>query len=223
MGATGRRDEISVPAYVAPMVLFGLLTTLEQYLSPAAYPVAYLAKVVVVTAALAYFRGPRRDIVPTGSVVPLGVGLGLVIFAAWVLIDKYVPYPHLGERVAYNPFDAIHGAGLRWAFLVARFYGLVLMVPVMEELFWRSFLLRYATRADFRSLAIGEFSRAAFWIMVAISAATHPEWLVAAIASALFAWILRHTRSLFAAIVSHAVANAALGIYILVTGEWQYW
>ena len=63
----------------------------------------------------------------------------------------------------------------------------------------------------------------AFWVMVALSAVAHPEWLVAALASALFAWLLRYTRSLFAVIVSHAVANAALGGYILFRGQWQYW
>ena len=59
--------------------------------------------------------------------------------------------------------------------------------------------------------------------MVALSAVAHPEWLVAAIASALFAWLLHHTRSLFAVIVSHAVANAALGGYIVIRGQWHYW
>jgi len=39
----------------------------------------------------------------------------------------------------------------------------------------------------------------------------------------LFALLLRSTRSMFAVVVSHAVANLALGIYIVSTGNWQYW
>lgn len=97
----------------------------------------------------------------------------------------------------------------RWTFLAERLCGLVLVVPLMEELFWRSFLLRYATRADFTSLAMGQFSAGAFWTVVAISAAAHREWLAAAIASALFTWLLRHTRNLFIVIVAHAAANAS--------------
>ena len=112
---------------------------------------------------------------------------------------------------------------LRWSFLVARFYGLVLVVPVLEELFWRSFLLRYVTTPEFTSLPVGQFSATAFWVVVALSAAAHPEWLAAAIANALFAWLLRCTRSLFAVIVSHAVTNAALGAYVVAAGQWQYW
>ena len=222
-GQDSLRDARSVWAYGAPLVVFGVLTALEQVLPAGMYPAFYVVKIATVTVTLLYFRGPLGDIRPSMAVVPLAVATGLVVVGEWLLIDKLVPYPHLGSRVAYNPLSAIDALWLRWTFLVARFYGLVLVVPVMEELFWRSFLLRYATTPDFTSLALGQFSAMAFCIMVALSAAAHPEWLVAAVASALFAWLLHHTRSLFAVIVSHAVANAALGVYILNTGEWQYW
>ena len=217
------REGRSAAAYAAPIVVFAVLTALEGFLPAGAYPVFYIVKIAAVTATLAYFRGPLGDIRPSWGVVPLGIAVGVVVFAEWVILDHLVPYPHLGTRVGYNPFGAIEDVGVRWAFLVARFYGLVLVVPVMEELFWRSFLLRYATTADFTSLSVGQFSMTAFSIVVALSAIAHPEWLVAAIASALFAWLLHHTRSLFAVIVSHAVANAALGGYILIRGQWQYW
>jgi uncharacterized protein len=217
------REGRSVVAYAVPIAVFAVLTALEALLPASAYPVAYIVKIAAVTAALGYFRGPLGDIRPSWRVVPLGAAVGLIVFAEWVIVDQRVPYPHLGVRVGYNPFVAIQDVGVRWAFLVARFYGLVLVVPVMEELFWRSFLLRYATTADFTSLAVGQFSMAAFWIVVVLSAVAHPEWLVAAIASALFAWLLHYTRSLFAVIVSHAVANAALGGHILTRGQWQYW
>jgi uncharacterized protein len=217
------REGRSAGAYAAPIVVFAVLTALEGVLPAGAYPLFYIVKIAAVTAALVYFRGPLGDIRPSWGVVPLGLAVGLVVFAEWVILDRLVSYPHLGTRVGYNPFAAIEDVAVRWAFLVARFYGLVLVVPVMEELFWRSFLLRYATTADFTSLTVGQFSWTAFWIVVALSAVAHPEWLVAAIASAVFAWLLHHTRSLFAVIVSHAVANAALGGYILIRGQWQYW
>jgi CAAX prenyl protease-like protein len=217
------REGRSATAYAAPLVVFAVLTALEGFLPAGAYPVFYVVKITAITATLWYFRGPLGDIRPSWGAVPLGAAVGLVIFAEWVILDHFLPYPHLGTRVGYNPFVAIEDVGVRWAFLVARFYGLVLVVPVIEELFWRSFLLRYATTPDFTSLAVGQFSMTAFWIMVALSAVAHPEWLVAAVASALFAWLLHHTRSLFAVIVSHAVANAALGGYILIRGQWQYW
>jgi CAAX prenyl protease-like protein len=93
----------------------------------------------------------------------------------------------------------------------------------MEEIFWRSFLLRYLTNPDFQRLKVGTFSASALWVMVAASALAHPEWLVAAAASLAYAFWLRRTGSLFGVIVAHATTNAALGGYVLVTGDWQYW
>jgi CAAX prenyl protease-like protein len=222
-GQAGLRDQPSVTAYAAPMVVFGALTAVEPFVPAGGYPIYYVAKIAVVSAVLAYFRRPLGDIRLSWAGVPLAAAAGLVIVAQWVLIDRLVSYPHLGTRVGYDPFAGIDETGLRRLFLVARLYGLVLVVPVMEELFWRSFLLRYVTKADFTTVPLGQFSAFAFWVVVALSAAAHTEWLVAALASAIFAWLLRRTRSLFAVVVAHAVANAALGGYILATGKWQYW
>ena len=59
--------------------------------------------------------------------------------------------------------------------------------------------------------------------MLAASALAHPEWLVAIMASLAYALWLRRSRSLFGAIVAHAVTNAALGAYVLTTEDWKYW
>jgi CAAX prenyl protease-like protein len=208
--------------YWVPIVAFGLFTWLESYLSPAQFPIAYAAKAAIVTACLLAFRGPLLEIRVNAGVAAPSVLIGLIVFVLWVGIDRFVPYQHLGTRTAFDP-SPLRGSPGWIAFLAVRFYGLVVMVPVIEEIFWRSFLLRYLTQMDFRRLAIGTFSASALWLMVAGSALSHPEWLVAAIASLVYAFWLRRTRSLFASIVAHATTNAALGVYVLVTGSWQYW
>lgn len=209
--------------YCLPIVVFGLLTALESYLPAGLYPYAYIVKIGLVSASLVWLRGPLADIVPSSRVVLPAVLVGLAVTLQWVLVDAAVPYPHLGTRSAFDPFTAIEGTPLRWAFLGVRLFGLVLVVPVMEELFWRSFLLRYLTRPEFRTLLPGEFSWTAFWLVAALFALSHPEWLVALVTAAAFALLLRWTRSLFAVVVAHAVANAALGAYVLATGAWQFW
>lgn len=208
--------------YVAPIITFGLFTALEQFLPQSMYPFAYFVKITAVSLSLLIFKGPIRDIRPAWSVLAPSVVVGLLVFAAWVGIDMMVPYPHLGNRVGFNPNELQTQLG-RVAFLAIRFYGLVLVVPVMEELLWRSFLLRYVTNEDFLSVPIGVFSLSAFGVMVALSAAAHPEWLAAIVASAAYGLWVRHTRSLFAAIVAHSVTNCALGVYVVVTHSWKYW
>jgi CAAX prenyl protease-like protein len=205
-----------------PMVLFGILTLIESYLPVTIFPIAYVIKAAVVTVALVLCRGPLADIRVDVRVLAGSAAVGVVVFAAWIGIDRAVPYPHLGVRGAFDP-TSLRGSAWWITFLAARLYGLVVMVPIMEEIFWRSFLLRYLTAHDFRSLAVGTFSASALWMMVAASALAHPEWLVAAVASVAYAFWLRRTSSLFGAIVAHATTNAALGGYVLATGSWQYW
>ncbi len=210
-------------AYVTPMAAFMVLTTAESSAPKAYYVWLYLAKVVVVTAILVAFRTPWKDIRPKAHLLVPAVLVGLAVFVEWIVLDKVIPYPHLGDRTSLDPFTAIEVPALRLLFLTARFYGLVFMVPVMEELFWRSFLLRYVTDSDFTKLPVGAFSWGSFSLVAVAFGLAHSEWLVAIICACAYALLLRQTRSLFACIVAHAVTNLALGVYVILTHDWVYW
>jgi hypothetical protein len=208
--------------YWVPIVLFGVLTLAESYAPASQFQVLYIVKAGCVTAALIACRGPLRDIRFDAGVIGPSILIGAFVCVLWIGIDKVVPYPHLGSRTGFDP-GPLQGSFWWFVFLAVRLYGLVLMVPVMEEIFWRSFLLRYLSQPDFRQLPVGTFSASALGIMVAASALAHPEWLVAAAASLAYALWIRRTGSLFGAIVAHAATNAALGGYVLATADWQYW
>jgi CAAX prenyl protease-like protein len=216
-------DHASMVGYIAPLAVFGALTEAESWVGPDWYPYVYAAKLCAVMLALGMFRHTLRDLRPTGAVVVPACVVGLAVCVLWVGIDTYVPYPHLGTRTAFNPLTAFSSTAGRAAFLTIRFWGLVIVVPVMEELFWRSFLIRYVTNPDFTSVPIGEYSTAAFWSVAGFSGLAHPEWLVAVITSVVYTLLLKRTRSLFATFLAHAVTNAALGIYVLTTHDWKYW
>ena len=213
----------SMVGYIAPLAVFGALTEAESWVGPAWYPYVYTAKLAAVMLTLWIFRYTLRDLRPTGAVVVPACVVGLVVCVLWVGIDTYVPYPHLGTRTAFNPLEAFSSTAGRAAFLLIRFCGLVIVVPVMEELFWRSFLIRYVTNPDFTKVPIGEYSMTAFWAVAGFSGLAHPEWLVAVITSAIYTLLLKNTRSLFATVLAHAVTNAALGAYVLTTHDWKYW
>ncbi len=210
--------------YVAPMVVFLVLTYVEGQTSRG-YVWLYIAKVCIVTGMLVAFRATwKQDIRFEARVLIPALIVGLAVWAEWVLIDPVTPsLSFLGKRVAYDPFTAIHAPGLRALFLAFRFFGLALMVPVMEELFWRSFLLRYLTDEKFTTVPMGTFSGTAFAIVAVAFGVAHPEWLAAIICAAAYALLLRQTRSLFACIVAHATTNLALGIYVLVSHQWHFW
>ena len=212
--------------YAAPMVLFLVLTTLEGYLPLALYPFVYGIKaLLVLIALLVCARAWKGELRWDAKAVGLGILAGLLGLGLWLGLDALQPAGwSIGKRTAYNPFKEIANPTLRYSFLTVRFVGLALLVPVMEEVFWRSFLLRFATDQDkWKELPLGQFSLAAFGIVAGLFALAHPEWLAAIGYAALMAGLLRHTKSLLACIVAHGVTNAALWVFVLLTGNWKYW
>ena len=217
------KDQPWLP-YVAPIVAYVTLTSLEALVPAAAYPLAYAAKAVLVTIVALLFRGAWRDIRPDWRPVPLAVLVGIAAWVLWVGLDLWPGYPHLGGRQSFNPFAAIADPAERALFLLVRLYGLVILVPLIEELFWRGFLLRYASRPEnFLSQPIGTFLPVAALLVGFAFAVAHPEWLAAAATAALYTLLLGRTRSLFACIVAHVTTNLVLGLYVLLSGSWHYW
>lgn len=224
-------EDTEVPAasrswisYVAPMAAFMGFTYLEGAL-PNYYVWIYITKAVVVTILLLAGRYCwKREVEFSLPMLLLGTVIGLICFAGWITIDPMTHhFDFLGKRTEYNPFLKITDPSVRMLFLAVRFYGLALVVPIMEELFWRSFLLRWITDQDFENLPLGAFSWGAFAIVAAGFGVAHPEWLAAILFACVMGLLLRRTRSLFACIVVHAVTNLALGIYVLTTHNWKYW
>ncbi|MBC8135564.1 MAG: CAAX prenyl protease-related protein [Fibrella sp.] len=212
--------------YVLPMLLFLLATQGESYLPKSVYPLAYAVKAVIVTATLAVCaRTWRHELRFDGKALAFGLVAGCVGLPLWLGVSEMTPpLSFLGTRAAYNPFDEIPDATLRTVFLATRFFGLAVMVPIMEEVFWRSFLLRFVTDQDkWYTLSVGTFSPVALAIVCALFGVAHPEYLAAIVFALLMAGLLRFTKSLLACVIAHGVTNLALGIYVLVTGNWKYW
>lgn len=208
--------------YVIPIAIFLLITQFEGD-AKENFPYVYIGKVVLVTAVLIFFRQNWKDIKFESKWILPSVVVGIIVFVVWIWGDPLTPHFKFMARDAFNPMSQIANDGLRGTFIAFRFYGLILLVPVMEELFWRSFLLRYASNPDWEKLAIGSFTATGFIIVALLFGFSHPEWAVAIFTACAYALLLRWSRSVFACIVAHSVSNAALGIYVMKTGAWQYW
>ncbi len=212
-------------AYVLPMAIFMVITALVEPYFLKQFVAIYCAKVILVTASLlATSRVWKPDIKIEGKWIVPGAVVGLVIIWLWFALDPYTPHlAILGKRTEYNPFQEIGSPAVRTVFLAFRFFGLVVTVPFMEEIFWRSFLIRYITKENFQQVPMGTFSVGAFAFVGIGFALAHPEWLAALICAALLAGLLQWSKSLWACIVAHAVANLALAIFVLHTGQWKFW
>lgn len=218
--------------YVLPFAAFLGLTALEGQLPPAPgggpsplwYPIGYTLKIVAVCVLAWRCRIAWRDLVPIPSAVVLGLSaaVGVLVIVAWVGLDgRYPDMPYSGKRTAFDP-RIIPPAG-RFLFLAVRLFGLVLVVPLIEELFYRSFLIRWVNEPDFTRIPVGTVTPLSLAVTAGLFAASHPEWLPALLTGIAWGVLVWKTKSVTACVVSHAVANLTLGIYVLVTNSWRFW
>jgi CAAX prenyl protease-like protein len=214
------------------MAAYLVLTQLEAYLPetdgrahPVWYPLCYAAKFAI-TAALAWlFRANWSDFRAHFSWqgIGLGVAVGVFVTLAWVGLDgRYPAIPLLGSRSAFDP-RSITNFAARVGYVLVRGLGLVVLVPLIEELFWRSFLMRFVIDPDdFRRVPIGRVTWLAGAVTAVLFALAHPEWLPALLTGAAWALLLHHTKSLAACLASHVTANLLLICYTIATNSWRF-
>ncbi len=155
--------------------------------------------------------------------IPLAIGAGLFVFILWVS-----PQLFFGQPKRLDGFDPGVFAGfsaLYWCTVVARFLRLVVVVPLIEEIFWRGFLQRYLIDERFHTVPFGKYTPLSFWGVAVGFTLIHsmPDWPAAFVTGAIYGWLTVRTKSLLAPIVAHAVTNLALGCYIMATKQWGFW
>ena len=146
--------------------------------------------------------------------------VGVAVFALWIALD--VPWARWGAP--QGGFRPVHEGGrIDWALAALRLIGLAAVVPLMEELFWRSFLMRWLDRRDFLALPARDASKIAICLSAALFATEHSLWVAGLIAGLAYAGLYIKTNNLWAPVLAHTVTNAILGLWILATGSWHLW
>ncbi|MGP8246071.1 MAG: CAAX prenyl protease-related protein [Bryobacteraceae bacterium] len=212
-------------AYVAPFCVYVASMGLERLLHiDGVWPYA-LRYGLALAAALVFSRGTVSFTVrnPMAS-----AAVGLLVFVLWVAPDQLWNIRHhwlfenplTGAAVSSIPLALRRNA----TFLALRMVGSVLLVPVIEELFWRAWLMRWLISPHIEAVPLGAYNRWAFWVTAALFAAEHgPYWEVGLAAGIVYNWWMVRTSSLGGCILAHAVTNLALGLFVIGSGQWQYW
>ncbi|MBS4068185.1 MAG: CAAX prenyl protease-related protein [Sulfurimonas sp.] len=150
----------------------------------------------------------------------LSLAVGIIVFILWIQMDW--PWATIGTSGGYNP-TLMSENFTYYLLIVFRIVGAALIVPIMEELFWRSWLLRYLISKDFQCVEIGRFSLSSFLIGAIMFGLEHNLWLAGIMAGVCYNILLYRTRSIAQCILAHAVTNFMLGLYVLQTGRWEFW
>lgn len=219
------RDDL---AYMLPMALFLVLTWVGGTW-PTLYPASYVVKTILAGAALLYCRRAYTPI--RWDFWWLGVLIGVLGLFQWIGMQLWLQehVAHFRPDPASPPFDptkAFDSPLAMNAFVVFRWViGASIIVPFMEELFWRDFVWRSVIApSNFKLATIGEWSVKTFLVVAIAFAFVHGNWWLTSIVWALMiGGLLAYTKSLGACILAHAVTNFLLGAYVLLTRDWGFW
>lgn len=161
-----------------------------------------------------------RQNLPSLREAALAAAVGLVVFALWITLDA--PALRLGHEAAvFRPVDA--QGRVDWSLVAVRWLGAALLVPVMEELFWRSFLMRWMEHAQFEAVDPRHVGLRAAALSTFVFMLAHTLWLAAILAGGAYAWLYIRSGKLWLPVIAHAVTNGTLGAWVVATHNWQFW
>lgn len=216
-------------AYVAPMFVFALLLAFAPALkrigggfwlqSPEYW--VYPLQTIICGGLVAWFWREYEFHRPTQ--VGFVVTVALVVFVVWIAPQQFFRFAP--RTTGFNPDTFAGQPLLYWPTVVLRLVRLVIVVPLIEEIFWRGFLLPFLIDERFERVPFGTFSWTSFVVVAALFGFSHSaqDWIAALITGALFNAVAYRTKSLISCVLTHAGTNLLLGIWILQTKQWGFW
>jgi CAAX prenyl protease-like protein len=212
--------------YVAPFAVFLFFLAISPWIPPDArweppLRVAVLAVVCLICWPRAFSLRPSHWIA--------SIALGGAVFILWIAPDLLLPgYRQtllFSNGIVGHLHSSLQPAAVRSPWVLAwRTMRAVIIVPVVEEFFWRAWLMRWLIDTDFQKVPLGTYRPFAFWMTAILFASEHgPYWDVGLLTGVIYnLWMIR-SKSVADCILMHAVTNAILSAYVVATAQWQYW
>ncbi len=212
-------------AWVGPFAVFMLWLALDKYM-PIANPSKEILRDAILVAAI--FGFSRRVLPASAPNWPASIALGLAVCLLWIAPDSLVAgwrnHALFQNSITGRVTTSIPPGELTPLMLALRSLRAVLLVPVLEELFWRGWLPRWIQSSRVERIPLGEYTPLAFWATAVLFAAEHgPFWEVGLLTGIIYNLWMRRTRSLGDLVLTHAVTNLALSAFVIATGRWSFW
>ena len=142
---------------------------------------------------------------------------GIAVALIWIfMVEKDAELDQL-----YSATFAQSAGWLVVLWLLFRFIGSAITVPIAEELGFRSYLLCKLSAVPVANRGPIVFSALGFIGSSLAFGLLHGAWLEGTIAGLIYAWVRYRSTNIMDAIIAHGVTNAALFGYVLYTGEWS--
>lgn len=150
----------------------------------------------------------------------LALAVGCTVLFVWLTLDsRFFVLGQPGSGFQPRTEDG----SLDWPLALMRLAGSALVVPILEELFWRSLMMRWLENTNFAAVdpkKVGFFALLSSSLVFGLE---HNQWVAGTLAGLAYGWLYLRSRNLWVPILAHAVTNGGLGIWVLFTGAWYFW
>jgi exosortase E/protease (VPEID-CTERM system) len=214
-------------AYLAPLlvlVLTQMLTIAFFNDSPALYPLRVLAAGVVLACcwrSIDWLGSRPTSAQPekSGWGIAWALLAGTAVFAMWLGLG----IPSVDR--APDPREALVGSSAWFMalWLVFRVAGSVVVIPLVEEVAFRGYLLRRLVARDFRDVTPGRLTMAAVLISSLLFGLLHNQWFAGTLAGLAYAAVYSRRGRVADAVIAHATTNGLITLAALTTGQWSLW
>lgn len=211
--------------YVTPFIAFVAIMAVERVIP---LPPAWLYTIRFFSVLLLIVVFSRPYLSFKVSYPWASIAVGAVVFGIWIAPDVLFHYRHywlFDNSITGSPTSSLPP----WLkenvkFIVLRTVSSTFLVPVLEELFWRGWMMRWLINTRFQQVPLGTYAPSAFWMVALLFASEHgPYWEVGLAAGIIYNWWIIRTKNLADCMLAHAVTNGILSAYVLLTDQWQYW
>jgi CAAX prenyl protease-like protein len=221
------REKLSlspIHARVIPYIVILVLTFLQDSFGEEMRYWMYFAKMLVG----AWCIWEMRALVPEmkWAFSWEAVVAGVLVWAIWVFLDPFYPkFEALFKMPApWNPFKQFgDGSAAAWFFFWVRTLGSALVVPPLEEVFYRSFLYRYCVRTDFENMPLNRFHPTSFIVISLVFGMIHFQWIAGFLCGMIYQALVIRKNRLGDAMLAHGITNFLLGLWIYWKGDWKFW
>jgi CAAX prenyl protease-like protein len=211
-------------ARIAPYVIILLLTFVQDGFEGSGRYWMYLAKMLVGLWCVRQIW----DLVPemrwamSWEAVAVGVGVCVI----WIGLDPYYPKIEFLFKGGnpWNPFKQFsEGSAMGWFFVAVRTFGSAIVVPPIEEAFYRSFLYRFFVRTNFETMPLNRFHPVSFVATALLFGLAHYQWVAGILCGMAYQFLVLRKNRLGDAMTAHAITNFLLGVWIVWKGDWKFW
>jgi CAAX prenyl protease-like protein len=225
--AATRPDVVLMAPLMSYLLLLGVTYALPAGWQPATIALRGIGSLAVVWAVRRHLPPWGKPYWPVaifgGALIACGWVVGQHAFDSWGLPGRLPIYP--GEKVSVDPRDALGAGRLFWTTWSLRLTVACTAVPVVEELFWRAFLLRALIDwHNFDRIPLARFTWVSFLGTSLISTFQHPDnWGVSILCWMAFNAVFYWTRSILCLVLLHGVTNLILYLIVLRVDDWSFW